>query len=168
MRRLAVLPVVAGLALSACSSSLPSRGNSEWEKGAGAPEAAAFIKLRIPAGATGVTGAVRNQPRERLYLLSFLTDEKAARSLVDDLRPDHPLRAVPAASSSLSGDGFRHLGLAPPQELDGVRTTSACPPCVGDSRRPGVQGIEVHVGQQMGGQIGGQDGGRVRVYLAAY
>lgn len=110
-------------------------------------------------GAGEVRGAVRVQPRERVYLLSFLTDANAAQSLVDDLRPDHPLRAV-HTNSSLSGDGFHHLGLEPPQEVEGVRTTSACSPCVGDTRRSSVQAIEIHVA--------GQSGDRVRVYLTAY
>ncbi|MFI1174857.1 hypothetical protein [Streptomyces melanogenes] len=156
------IAVVLGVLLGGCTSAGSSgvdRGSSGWEEGAGAPEAAAFMKVRIPEGATEVKGAVRAQPQERLYLLSFLTDEKTAESVVEDLRPDHPLRAA-HGTSSLGGDGFTHLGLAPPQSLPGVRTASACPPCVGDARRSGIQGVEVHVG------AGG--GGRVRLYLVAY
>ncbi|MET9799710.1 hypothetical protein [Streptomyces sp. NPDC006368] len=130
-----------------------------WQKEAGAPEAAAFMKAQVPPGATEVRGAVRVQPQERVYLLSFLTDQKTARSIADDLRPEHPLEAQDL-SSSLSGDGFQHLGLTPPQELKGARSTSACPPCVGDARRSHVQAVEMPVGDGMGD--------RVRVYLAAY
>ncbi|MEU4350912.1 hypothetical protein [Streptomyces sp. NPDC023838] len=163
-RRLAAASAAAvtvGLLLGACTADTDgvTRRSSSWKKGAGAPDAAAFMKIRIPRGATEVTGAVRVQPQEDVYLLSFLTDEKTAESITADLRPDHPLKAV-HSTSSLSGDGFQHLGLKPPQDLPGVRTTSACPPCVGDSRRSGVQGVEVHVG--------GGGGERVRLYLAAY
>ncbi|UUN31536.1 hypothetical protein KK483_31135 [Streptomyces sp. FIT100] len=117
------------------------------------------MKLRVPQGATEVKGAVRVQPQENVYLLSFLTDEKTAEAIADDLRPDHPLQQQKTISS-LSGDGFEHLGVAPPQELASVRTTTACPPCVGDARRGNVQAIEIHVAE------GAPD--RVRVYLAAY
>ncbi|MGI5481244.1 hypothetical protein [Streptomyces lavendofoliae] len=152
------------LLLGACTAGHGGRVAGEerypyWQEGAGAAEAAAFMKLRMPAGADEVKGAVRVQPQERVYLLSFLTDEKTARSVADDLRPDHPLEAQ-GLSSSLSGDGFEHLGLTPPQEVEGARSTSACPPCAGDGRRAHVQAVEMHV----------VDGaaGRVRVYLAAY
>ncbi|MEU9983942.1 hypothetical protein [Streptomyces sp. NPDC050856] len=152
------------LALSACTAGHGDRivGDDRypyWQKEAGAPEAAAFMKVRVPPGATEVKGAVRVQPGERVYLLSFLTDQKTAKSVADDLRPEHPLEAQ-GLSSSLSGDGFQHLGLTPPQQLEGVRSTSACPPCAGDARRSHVQAVEMHVGDGMGD--------RVRVYLAAY
>ncbi|MEU3654529.1 hypothetical protein AB0E67_17190 [Streptomyces sp. NPDC032161] len=160
----AVAAVAAGLLFAACSPAPANRAAREetypyWEKRAGAPEAAAFMKIRIPQDATEVRGAVRVQPQENIHLLSFITDEKTAESIADDLRPDHPLRSE-NTSTSLSGDGFEHLGLTPPQDIEGVRTTSACPPCVGDTRRSEVQGIELH--------IGGDSGGRVRVYLTAY
>ncbi|UQS32646.1 hypothetical protein J5J01_10495 [Streptomyces fradiae] len=117
------------------------------------------MRIQIPQGAAEVKGAVRVQPQEDVYLLSLVTDAKTAETMVDDLRPDHPLKAV-AATSSLAGDGFEHLGLKPPQEVEGVRMASACPPCVGDSRRSHIQGIEIHVGDA--------PGSRVRIYLAAY
>ncbi|MFF7443063.1 hypothetical protein [Streptomyces sp. NPDC008122] len=157
--------LAAGLTLGGCTSApsdhvtrtVPSAG---WEKGAGAPEAAAFMKIQIPQGATEVKGAVRVQPQENVYLLSFVTNEQTAEAITKDLHPDYPLAVEGPSSSSLSGDGFKHLGLTPPQKLKRVRTTSACPPCAGDSRRRHIQGIEIHIGEL--------SGDRVRVYLAAY
>ncbi|WP_426362884.1 hypothetical protein [Streptomyces sp. E-08] len=121
------------------------------------------MKIQIPQGATEVKGGVRVQPQENVYLLSFVTSEQTAEAITKDLHPDYPLAvegSSSSSSSSLSGDGFKHLGLTPPQELKRVRTTSACPPCVGDSRRRHIQGIEIHIGEV--------SGDRVRVYLAAY
>ncbi|MFE2013679.1 hypothetical protein [Streptomyces sp. NPDC059491] len=118
------------------------------------------MKVRIPQGATEVKGAVRIQPQENVYLLSFVTSEQTDEAITEDLHPDDPLAVQGPSSSSLSGEGFKHLDLTPPQELKSVRTTSACPPCVGDSRRRHIQGIEIH--------IGAVAGDRVRVYLAAY
>ncbi|MFI9117464.1 hypothetical protein [Streptomyces venezuelae] len=118
------------------------------------------MKIQIPEGATEVKGAVRIQPQERVYLLSFVTNEQTAEAITKDLHPDYPLAVEGPSSSSLSGEGFKHLDLTPPQELRNVRTTSACPPCVGDSRRRDVQGIEIHIGEV--------SAGHVRVYLAAY
>ncbi|MFF8830627.1 hypothetical protein [Streptomyces sp. NPDC015131] len=158
--------VATGLLLISCSGTStegPTRGTDGrypyWEKGAGAREAAAFMGVAVPEGATEVKGAVRVQPQEKVYLLSFLTDAGAADAMVDDLRPEGPLRARDR-SSSLSGDGFRHLGLASPQDVEGVRTATACPPCVGDPRRRNVQAVEIHVGAD--------PRGRTRVYLTAY
>ncbi|MFD8939083.1 hypothetical protein ACFV0R_28185 [Streptomyces sp. NPDC059578] len=118
------------------------------------------MRIQIPEGSTGVKGAVRIQPQENVYLLSFVTGERTAESMVEDLRPDSPLTVAGESSSSLSGKGFEHLGLTAPQEIKGVRTASACPPCVGDSRRRHIQGMEVHVGEAKGQ--------RVRLYLTAY
>ncbi|MFF5424516.1 MULTISPECIES: hypothetical protein [unclassified Streptomyces] len=154
-----------GLTLGACTPASSgqvarSADSPSWEKGADAEETAAFMKIQVPQGATEVKGAVRVQPQENIYLLSFVTSEQAAEAITRDLRPDYPLAKRSRLSSSLSGDGFKHLGLTPPQELGSVRTTSACPPCVGDSRRRHIQGIEIHIGEVAGK--------RVRVYLAAY
>ncbi|GFH39473.1 hypothetical protein [Streptomyces pacificus] len=158
-----VAAIASGLLLIACAPTQPERVTRKeypyWKVGAGAPEAAEFMKVQIPVGATEVKGAVRVQPQENVYLLSFVTEVRTAESMVDDLRPDHPLEAV-KVTSSLSGDGFKHLGIKLPQEVEGVRVASACPPCVGDSRRSHIQGIEIHVG--------GAAGSRVRVYLAAF
>ncbi|WP_017239185.1 hypothetical protein [Streptomyces sp. SS] len=157
--------LAAGLALGGCTSAPSDQvartaPSPRWEKGAGVPEAAAFMRIRVPEGATEVKGAVRVQPQEDVYLLSFVTSEQNAEAITEDLHPDHPLAVEGPSSSSLSGDGFEHLGLTPPQELKSVRTTSACPPCVGDSKRRHVQGLEIHIGEIAGN--------RVRVYLAAY
>ncbi|QES17246.1 hypothetical protein DEJ45_07660 [Streptomyces venezuelae] len=153
------------MALGGCTSAPSGRTtrtapSSSWENGAGATEAAAFMKIQIPKGATEVNGAVRVQPQEKVYLLSFVTSERTAKTITEDLHPDYPLAVEGPSSSSLSGDGFRHLGLTPPQELKSVRTTSACPPCVDDSRRRHIQGIEIHISEV--------PGDRVRVYLTAY
>ncbi|MFF6887167.1 hypothetical protein ACFY9F_28735 [Streptomyces sp. NPDC012421] len=159
----AVLAV--GLALGGCTNAPSERAtrttpSPSWEKGAGAPEAAAFMKIQIPEGATEVKGAVRVQPQEKVYLLSFVTSEQTAKTITEDLHPDYPLAVEGPSSSSLSGDGFKNLGLTPPQELKSVRTTSACPPCAGDSARRHIQGMEIHIGDV--------SVDRVRVYLAAY
>ncbi|MFI1187001.1 hypothetical protein [Streptomyces californicus] len=118
------------------------------------------MKIQFPEGAAEVKEAVRVQPQENVSLLSFITSERTAETIAEDLRPGYPLAVEGPSSSSLSGDGFRHLDLTPPQELKSVRTTSACPPCVGDSRRRHIQGIEIHIGEV--------SGDRVRVYLAVY
>ncbi|MCM2393111.1 hypothetical protein [Streptomyces albipurpureus] len=164
VNRLAAVSVVVGLLTAGCTTGQGSRGTDDdrypyWEKGAGASDAVEFMNLELPQSATQVKGAVRVQPQERVYLLSFLTSEETAESIADDLRSEHPLKADPD-TDSLSGDGFEHLGLTSPQDIKGVRTTGVCPPCVGDERRSNVQGMEIHVGQD--------SGDRVRVYLAAY
>ncbi|MFF8956305.1 hypothetical protein [Streptomyces sp. NPDC014894] len=130
-----------------------------WEKDAGASQAVEFMRVQVPKGAVEVKGAVRVQPQERVYLLSFLTEEKAAEAVADDLRSDYPLK-VTNVSSSLSDDGFAHLDLVLPHEIRDVRSTSVCPPCVGDKRRRHVQGIEIHIEDRADG--------RARVYLTAY
>ncbi|WP_306327629.1 hypothetical protein [Streptomyces venezuelae] len=156
--------LVAGLTLGGCtaapSDDVTRAPVAEWKKDAGAPEAAAFMKIQIPPGATEVKGAVRVQPQEYVYLLSFVTSEQSAEAITKDLHPDSPFAVAGPSSSSLSGDGFTHLGLVPPQELERVRTTSVCPPCVGDSSRRHIQGIEIHIAEV--------SNDRARVYLAAY
>ncbi|WP_329022164.1 hypothetical protein [Streptomyces sp. NBC_00690] len=163
VNRLTVLSAAVGLLTVGCATGQGSRGIDDrypyWEKGAGVPEAVAFMNVELPQSATRVKGAVRVQPQERVYLLSFLTSEETAESIADDLRSEYPLEAG-TGTDSLSGDGFEHLGLTSPQDIKGVRTTSVCPPCVGDGRRSNVQGMEIHVGQD--------SGDRVRVYLTAY
>ncbi|GAA2248944.1 hypothetical protein GCM10010232_40500 [Streptomyces amakusaensis] len=155
---------VAALLLAGCASADGKREVRResfpyWEKGAGASQAVKFMRVQVPKGAVEVKGAVRVQPQERVYLLSFLTDEKAAEAVADDLRPEHPLEAK-NFSSSLSDDGFAHLDLDLPHEIPDVRSTSVCPPCVGDKRRSHIQGIEMHIEDRADG--------RARVYLTAY
>ncbi|MER5768002.1 hypothetical protein [Streptomyces sp. NPDC001985] len=168
VRRAAALVIASAVAapLASCSSADHGRDTAGrdvypyWEKGAGAEQAAAFMDVPIPDGAKEIKGAVRVQPRERVHLLSFVTEGKLADLVVEDLHPEKPLKEAKAVSS-LSGDGFEHLGLTAPQEVPGIRTTSTCPPCAGDPRRGGrVQAIEVHVDDLAGG--------RARVYLAGY
>ncbi|MEU1091087.1 hypothetical protein ACFYPN_32820 [Streptomyces sp. NPDC005576] len=155
----------ATLLLASCSS---TGGNdhrttdgraSHWGKGMGAPEASAFMKVAVPGNATEVKGAVQINPQEDIYLLSFVTDEKSAVGVAEDLRPEQPLRMrnqdVPASTEL-----FGHLGLAEPQSEKGARWAGVCPPCVGDSRRSKVQWIEIHVVEL--------DAGTTRVYMQAF
>ncbi|MFI2209027.1 hypothetical protein [Streptomyces sp. NPDC020141] len=152
------------LLLAACASTDGKREVRRqsfpyWEKGAGAPQAVEFMRVQVPKAATEVKGAVRVQPQERVYLLSFLTDKKAAEAVADDLRPEYPLK-IDNVDSSLSDDGFAHLGLTLPHKVPNVRSTSVSPRHVGDKRRSHVQGIEMHVEDRVDG--------RARVYLTAY
>lgn len=102
----------AALLLTSCSSAdgddhrTPDGRTSRWGKALGAPEASAFMQLEVPKSATEVKGAVQINPQEDIYLLSFVTDEKTAVRVAEDLRPEKPLRARnetpprPARSSS--------------------------------------------------------------------
>ncbi|MFD4370190.1 hypothetical protein [Streptomyces sp. NPDC058486] len=56
-------------------------------------------QLQIPEGATEVKGAVRVQPQANVYLLSFITSERTAKTITEDLHPDSPL-AVESPFSS--------------------------------------------------------------------
>lgn len=139
----------AAVLLTSCSS---TGGNdrrttdgrtSHWGKDMGAPEASAFMRVTVPESATEVRGAVQINPREDVYLLSFVTDEKTAVKVAEDLRPEKPLRTR-AQDLPSPTELFGHLGLAEPQGEKGVRWAGVCPPCVGDSRRSKVQWIEIH------------------------
>ncbi|MFD6423397.1 hypothetical protein [Streptomyces sp. NPDC060198] len=132
---------------------------SHWGKDMGAPEASAFMKVALPESATEVKGAVQINPQEDVYLLSFVTDEKTAVGVAEDLRPEQPLRARKQDLSSPT-DLFGHLGLAEPRSEKGVRWAGVCPPCVGDSRRSEVQWIEIHLLPL--------DSGTTRVYIQAF
>jgi hypothetical protein len=154
---------LAVLLLAGCSTATPT-GEGEgrapyWKKGAGAVEAAAFMRVDIPAGASEVKGAVRVNPADSVHLLSFVTDPGAAEAFVAGLRPQSALKRM-NSPSTLSGDGFAHLGLTPPHKVPGVREASVCPRCIGDERRSEVQGIVVHLAE------GAAD--RTRVYVTAY
>ncbi|MFJ2219077.1 hypothetical protein ACIOFY_03385 [Streptomyces anulatus] len=132
---------------------------SRWVKDLGASEASAFMQLEVPKNATEVKGAVQINPQEDIYLLSFVTDEKTAVEVAEDLRPEKPLRVRnenPPSSTEL----FGHLGLAEPQSNKDVRWAGVCPPCVGDSRRTEIQWIEIHVLELAAGTT--------RVYLQAF
>ncbi|MDF6022420.1 hypothetical protein [Streptomyces sp. JH34] len=130
-----------------------------WEKGTGAPEAATFMKVAVPESATEVKGAVQINPQEDIHLLSFVTDERTAVRIGEDLRSEEPLRTRNQATPSPS-ELFGHLGLTEPGSEKGVRWAGVCPPCVGDNRRSKVQWIEIHV------VVLGAD--RTRVYLQAF
>lgn len=125
----------------------------------GAPEASAFMKVAVPESATEVKGAVQINPQEDVYLLSFVTDEKTAVGVAEDLRPETPLHTRKQDLPSPT-ELFGHLGLTEPQSEQGVRWAGACPPCIGDSRRSEVQWIEIHV-LELGAH-------RTRVYLRAF
>ncbi|MGQ4718794.1 hypothetical protein ACUN22_34555 [Streptomyces anulatus] len=155
----------AALLLTSCSSAggddhrRTDGRTSRWGKDLGAPEASAFMQLEVPKSATEVKGAVQINPQEDIYLLSFVTDEKTAVRVAEDLRPEKPLRARnenPPSPTEL----FGHLGLAEPQSKKGVRWAGVCPPCVGDNRRTEVQWIEIHVLEL--------DAGTTRVFLQAF
>ncbi|MFF0593079.1 hypothetical protein [Streptomyces antibioticus] len=131
----------------------------QWDETAGAAEVSAFMKVAVPEGATGVEGAVQVNPREDVYLLSFVTSEENAEGIAEDLRSEEPLedRKVDLAPQ---GERFGHLGLPEPESLEGTRWVGVCPPCVGDERRSKMQWIEVYV------QAVAE--GRTRVYLQAF
>ncbi|SMF15456.1 hypothetical protein SAMN02745830_01904 [Streptomyces sp. Amel2xC10] len=122
-------------------------------------EVVAFMNVVVPEGATEAKGAVQVNPREDVYLLSFVTSEENAEDLAEDLRSEKPLedRKVDFAPQ---GERFGHLGLPEPETVDGARWVGVCPPCVGDERRSKMQWIEVYV------QAVAQ--GRARVYLQAF
>lgn len=146
-RRL-VMALAASLLVGSCTTADRDRGARDpypyWEQGSGAPEAAAFMKVRVPAGATEVKGAVQVNPQEDAYLLSFVTDAEEAVRISEDLRPEKPIHTK-AADLPPSRELFGHLGLPEPQTLKGARWTGVCPPCVGDSRRSTVAWIDIYV-----------------------
>ncbi|MQS39318.1 hypothetical protein FFZ77_28175 [Streptomyces katsurahamanus] len=125
----------------------------------GAAQVSDFMKVKVPKGATEVKGAVQVNPREDIYLLSFVTDEKQAVQVAEDLRSDAPLR-VRKHDVQPAGELFGHLGLAEPQILESARWAGVCPPCVKDERRSEVAWIETYVHAQAQG--------KVRVYLQAF
>ncbi|MEU0004210.1 hypothetical protein ABZ079_07890 [Streptomyces sp. NPDC006314] len=165
-KRIAALSGVlcSALLLTACSSSdsggtvhrTAGRGPT-WDEKAGAPEAAAFMKIDLPSGATGVKGAVQVNPQEDMYLLSFVTGKATAERMAEDLHFDAPLSTT--AKSGLEGALFEHLGLTDPEKLEGVRWSGVCPPCV-EHDRGQVQWIEMYVHDE--------GKGRSRVYLQAF
>ncbi|KOG32864.1 MULTISPECIES: hypothetical protein [Streptomyces] len=161
-RRL-LMVLAASLLASSCSASDGDRGTRDpypyWEKGAGAPEVADFMKVDVPAGATEVKGAVQANPQEDVYLLSFVTGAEQAVQIAEDLRSEKPLRTR-AVDLPPDQELFGHLGLPEPQTLKGARWAGVCPPCVKDHRRGNVQWIDVYVYDMAGG--------KARVYLHAF
>lgn len=152
------------LLIVSCDTGNPDRvsGNGPypyWKKGAGAAEAAGFMKIQVPEGATEVKGAVQVNPQEDSYILTFSTDRTTAAQIAKDLRPEEPL--TPWKSSfSPKRELFGHLGLTEPQTLKGPLRASVCPPCVEDDRRRKVAWIEIY--------IENLSSDRARVYLHAF
>ncbi|MEU4045368.1 hypothetical protein ACK389_33490 [Streptomyces antibioticus] len=162
-RFFAALAVV--VCLTACSGADAdgARASDErwprWDESAGVAEVVAFMNVAVPEGAAEVEGAVQVNPREDVYLLSFVTSEENAEGIAEDLRSETPLedRKVDFAPQ---GERFGHLGLPEPESVEGARWAGVCPPCVGDERRSKMQWIEVYV-QTL-------EADRVRVYLQAF
>jgi hypothetical protein len=109
------------LLIASCSTGDPGRVTRNdpypyWKKGAGAAEAAGFMKIQVPEGATEVKGAVQVNPQEDSYILTFRTDSATAARIAKDLRSEDP-PAPWRSSFSPKRERFRHLGLAEPQTL---------------------------------------------------
>ncbi|MFD7610080.1 hypothetical protein [Streptomyces sp. NPDC059828] len=159
------MTAVAVLLLASCSGRDGDDGRVvegrdwHWDTKAGAVEASAFMNVAVPGDATQAKGAVQVNPQEDVYHLSFVTSEKNAEGIAEDLRPQEPLKAR-AKDFAPEGERFGHLGLPEPQTLKGARWAGVCPPCVHDDRRKKVQWIEVHVQRLKGDQA--------RVYLQAF
>jgi len=130
----------------------------QWDEKAGASDASAFMNVAVPEGATQAKGAVQLNPQEDVYLLTFVTSEKTAEAIAEDLRSEEPLRV--RKGDSAEGERFGHLGLPEPQTLKGARWAGVCPPCVNDDRRRQVQWIDVYVETL--------EADRARVYLQAF
>ncbi|MBW5481259.1 hypothetical protein [Streptomyces bambusae] len=156
--------LVSALLLTSCSTGAPGSATREstyprWEEGAGATEAAAFMKVQIPEGATDVKGAVQVNPREDEYILSFRTDRATATRVAEDLHSEEPLKPWRISSTS-EPELFGHLGLTEPQTLKGALWAGVCPPCVKDYRRRSVAWLEIH--------IENLEADQARVYLRAF
>ncbi|MER7199768.1 hypothetical protein [Streptomyces sp. CB01635] len=153
------------LVLASCSGSdaddrrVTEGRDWHWDKEAGAAEASAFMNVAVPKGATQSKGAVRINPQEDIYLLSFVTSEKNAESIAEDLHSEEPLKDK-TKDFAPEGERFGHLGLTEPQTLKGARWTGVCPPCVKDDRRKKVQWIDLYV-QTLNAE-------QARVYLQAF
>ncbi|MET9420044.1 hypothetical protein ABZY06_04795 [Streptomyces sp. NPDC006540] len=152
------------LLIASCSTGDPGRVTRNdpypyWKKGAGAAEAAGFMKIQVPSGATEVKGAVQVNPQEDSYILTFRTDSATAAQIAKDLRSEDP-PAPWKSSSSPKRELFRHLGLAEPQTLKAPLRASVCPPCVEDDRRRKVAWMEIYIENLSSEQA--------RVYLHAF
>ncbi|MEU8891452.1 hypothetical protein [Streptomyces sp. NPDC048442] len=115
------------------------------------------MKVDVPSGASEVKGAVRVNPREDDYLLSFITTQDTAEKIAHDLNPDKPLG--PARKGRSTKDLFGHVGLAAPESLEKVQWAGVCPLCT-DSTRGSLQWIEIYVAPLPNQQA--------RVYLMAF
>ncbi|WP_371614204.1 hypothetical protein [Streptomyces sp. NBC_00454] len=137
-------------------------GGPVWVEGQGATEAAGFMRVQTPAGATEVKGALRHGFQDTTYLVAFIAPTADAEAFIADLRPEEPLRANtprdPKTYTTVTP--WSHLGLPEPETEQKVRTASVCPPCIQDERRSTVQSVTIFV-QDVGD-------GRARVYLKAF
>ncbi|MER7620006.1 hypothetical protein [Streptomyces sp. NPDC126503] len=157
-----VVALMSALLLTSCSTGTTgstTRDSTYWEKGAGAAEAAAYMKIQIPKGATDVKGAVRVNPREDDYILSFRTDRTTAARIAEDLRSEEP-PAPWGIKATQESELFGHLGLAEPKTLKDSLWAGVCPPCVKDDRRRHVAWMEIYI-ENLGAE-------RTRVYLHAF
>ncbi|MFJ9073978.1 hypothetical protein ACIRO3_01820 [Streptomyces sp. NPDC102278] len=159
----AAVTVLLALSATACSSAPKARsGGPAWVEGQGAPEAAGFIHVQTPAGATEVKGGVQHGFQDTTYLISFTAPTADAETFIADLRPEEALRANtprdPKTYTTITP--WSHLGLPEPETEQKVRTASVCPPCIKDERRSTVQSITIFI-QDIGD-------GRARVYLKAF
>ncbi|WP_330300433.1 hypothetical protein [Streptomyces sp. NBC_00503] len=137
-------------------------GGPVWVEGQGATEAAGFMRVRTPAGATEVKGAVQHGFQDTTYLIAFTAPAADVEAFVADMRPEEPLRAnTPRDPKTYTpATPWSHLGLPEPETEQRVRTASVCPPCIKDERRSTVQSVTIFV-QDVGD-------GRARVYLKAF
>ncbi|MER7171051.1 hypothetical protein [Streptomyces mesophilus] len=137
------------MALSACAvdsggdSPAQRTSPSHWKESVRSGEVAEAMHVRIPPQAVQVKGAVRVNPQEDQYLLTFVTDEEQAERTAESLNAEDPLTGE--RKGSASGALFEHLDLAAPESLDNVRWAGVCPPCVNDSSRSDLQWIEIYV-----------------------
>ncbi|MEV7729602.1 hypothetical protein AB0P15_33520 [Streptomyces sp. NPDC087917] len=109
------------------------------------------MRVRTPAGAADVTGAVRHGFQDTTYPIAFTAPTVDAETFVTDLRPEDALRidAPRDPKTYTTATLWAHLGLPEPETEQKVRTASVCPPCIKDERRPAVQSITAFV-QEIG------------------
>ncbi|WP_329377250.1 hypothetical protein OG625_06640 [Streptomyces sp. NBC_01351] len=131
----------------------------QWLEGVGGKEAAAYLRVQIPADAQDVKGAGADGWDADSYLLTFTVPHAEAEAIAADLRLDQPLKSYTPLppKEHPSAVPFAHLGLPSPDTVPNARTGSVCPPCVGDKRRSMLQTIGITL-QDLGGGI-------TRVYL---
>ncbi|MFE2013680.1 hypothetical protein [Streptomyces sp. NPDC059491] len=155
--------LVSALLLASCSTGSRDRVARDpypyWEPGAGAREAADFMKVKVPTGATEVKGAVQVNPQEDVYILSFRTDRATAIEIATDLRPEKPPTAWNISVTPAS-ELFGHLGLPEPDTLKGSLRAGVCPPCAKDYRRRNVAWVDIYIETLHADQA--------RVYLHAF
>ncbi|MEU9037404.1 hypothetical protein AB0D45_21235 [Streptomyces sp. NPDC048352] len=130
-----------------------------WLEGVGGEQAAARLRVTVPADARDVKGAGADGWDADSYLLSFTVPHAEAEAIAADLRLDQPLKPHPPLPPAQNPPpvSFEHLGLPGPDTVPNARTGSVCPPCIGDERRSKFQTIGITL-QDLGD-------GLTRVYL---